>query len=107
MRNEVRKGYNGWKNYETWVANLWLDESYHAVCEIVDQCIRESDDKDDAINRLRGDLKEFMELDVPDLGPSFFAYMLSSALHAIDWHEIAEHRIEVRWTDDLASVDDE
>lgn len=107
MRNEVRKGYNGWNNYETWVANLWLDESYHAVCELVDQCIRESDDRDDAVRMCREAIKELMESDIPDLGSSFAADMLSAAMHEVDWHEIAEHRIEDSWTDDLASVDDE
>lgn len=28
--------YNGWKNKETWAANLWLANEFEAYCEAVD-----------------------------------------------------------------------
>jgi len=72
------KGYNGWKNYETWNANLWLGEtgetfdnwSWYAIKEYFhERFVYE--------NRF-----------LAEVGP--LQDMIDAALSEIDWYEVAE-----------------
>ena len=83
-------GYNGWKNKETWLVNLWLGEVFienqeegieitadyieHFVDEMVDQAMN-------AGKWSNGD-------------SGFVTDLLNCALCEIDYHEIAEHYAE-------------
>lgn len=89
--------YNGWKNYETWNVNLWLDNDGS------DEIIREmaADYRDDT-NGLAHAIQEMIEENMPDLGASMFSDLLSAAMREVDWYEIAEHYI-----DDLEPEEDE
>lgn len=79
--------YNGWVNYETWAANLWIDNdegTYKEACRMA----RRADDVGD----LACALKSWVESDMlPDLGSSLAADLLGAAVSEIHWHEIAEH----------------
>lgn len=89
--------YNGWKNYETWNVNLWLDNDGS------DQVIREmARDYRDNTNGLARAIQEMIEENMPELGASMFSDLLSAALSEVDWYEIAEHYI-----DDLEEEEDE
>ena len=101
--------YNGWKNYPTWVVNLWLsnDEgSYHATHEVVRQGLTYADDHPDVpdiwtqeqANRfaVAYELKNFVEELAGDAysEASFVADLLGYALSEVSWEEIADTWIE-------------
>ena len=74
--------YNGWSNYETWQANLWLGdddadymrESGDVTPEIVREYAEQalSDDRDELPGGLIGDI-------------------VNAWLSTVDWRELAEH----------------
>ena len=82
-------GYNGWKNYETWLVNIWfgdcLNEYYlelfreGELTEPVD-----ADKVKDYIESLIFDLGE-----VPESG--FVTDLVNGAMSEVYWPEIAEH----------------
>ena len=85
--------YNGWKNYETWVVNLWLtnDEvSYNYLFDLA----KETPDKFYLSKILKRDTEERF-FDIQDDGqlPGMFVDLLNSALSMVDWVEIAENAL--------------
>lgn len=106
LHNEL--SYNGWSNYETWAVNLWLsnDEGlYNATQEIVQHGLTYADDHpnvpsiwtQEEANRfaVADALKTWVVDDLaPDLGATFAADLLGSALSEVDWEEIADALLE-------------
>lgn len=95
------EGYNGWSNYETWAAGLWLsnDEAeYRACCATVE----------DAGSVAAGatQLKEYIEVCLDSneayTRPGLFTDLLQHALAVIDWYELAEHFKPDNWSGDTA-----
>jgi len=78
--------YNGWKNYETWAVNLWLNNEaghYHMIREqasVLD------------IYELATYIREYVEemMDALDIPTSMFSDLLNAALSEVNWDEIAE-----------------
>jgi len=89
MSTNDEKGYNGWTNYETWNVKLWLDNEEYTYHDMVDLARHAIDS-----GRLAGQIKEYVEDMMPDLGASMFADLLGAALHEVDWYEIAEAYFE-------------
>lgn len=89
------KTYNGWKNYQTWVTALWIDNdygSYQYRCELVEQVREEHEEEEDRENCLASSLKDWIEAQNPIVeDASVFVDLLNSALSEVDWHEIAEN----------------
>ena len=85
------KGYNGWKNYETWLVALWIDNdqsSYSYARELKDQV----KDNEHARYDLSHALKEWIESDNPlNDDATLFTDLLNAALSEVDWYEIAEN----------------
>lgn len=94
--------YNGWTNYETWAMGMFLDGNYtgpytpEQVAEIVKPLVESKADVMDA-------LKEYVEHHVytdADEAPSevtttgIVGDLLGAALGAVDWCELAEHKIQ-------------
>jgi hypothetical protein len=91
------KGYNGWSNYETWCVKLWIDNdeaSYNRFRRIV----RSAETKSKAAD----EVKEMMYDEMPNLGGTLWADLLSAAFGEVDWFEM----VESEW-DDLHSDDSE
>jgi acyl-CoA reductase-like NAD-dependent aldehyde dehydrogenase len=88
---EEEKGYQGWKNYETWCVKLWIDnEGYNYWQERAKEL--KAEDAEDTTSTLADELKERHEeiaeeetLDVMGV----LADLLHSALGKVDWYEIA------------------
>lgn len=95
--------YNGWKNYETWLCNLWMNESWEYYHDSAKESCRNSID-DGAIDRNES-IKSFAKM----LQDEFYDRMheagldgvlrdlLLAGIYSIDFHEIAS-----RWIDDVA-----
>jgi hypothetical protein len=95
----MSKGYNGWTNYETWLVNLWIDNSegdqeyWH---DRASWCLKHQAEEGDAVHELRDTLRdEFDEKydeQKPDSG--LLADLLRAALSEVNWDEIARHYID-------------
>ncbi len=96
---ETYEEYNGWRNYETWVVNLWLtnDEvSYNSLYDLA----KETPDKFALSQILRVDTEErFYDLRDNSVNeieiPGMFQDLLMKAIGRVDWLEVAEHAIEM------------
>lgn len=78
--------YNGWKNYETWVTKLWMDNDY-GTYEFWKEMARDNDDVHTLSNLMKDDAMKHM----PELGASFYSDILTAGLEKVDWYEIAEN----------------
>lgn len=100
----TKKEYNGWFNYETWLANIWYDGSFqdkaNEIWEATESEDFESleDRRSEAISRLEDMIKETIESneDIPT-GSSFVADLINGALSEVNYREIA-----ARYIDDLS-----
>lgn len=104
-------GYNGWKNYETWVTALWIDNdegSYKESRALVESArIDATDEREEwwsdemAANRIIFRAADFLEAwveqDFQDCvaemaeGHRVFGDLLGYAFGQVDWYEIAEN----------------
>lgn len=101
---------NGWKNYETWLVGLWLDNdeaTYSYWQEVVAECKRAvaagegnpyADSPEQGVRlmlaeRLKDELVDAKDdlLEVNNLGASLWADLLGAALGEVDWREVADH----------------
>lgn len=104
---EEPKGYNGWKNYETWAVALWIDNeepSYRHARRMARAAKEESEEHKAEIaergSRILGVpreprgiladmLKEWAEEQMPNIGASMWSDLLNAAFGEVDWYEIA------------------
>lgn len=93
--------YNGWKNYETWLVKLWLDNeegTYNLQKDWLEQAKAEPKHEywtpEETVKFTLADLiKEFIEEEAPDLGASMYSDLINAALSEVDWQEIADNII--------------
>jgi hypothetical protein len=95
------KTYNGWTNYETWCANLWMDnagyEFFHDMAreawENAPPSYSSQSKLDAARASLAAALKEYHEEEMPEV-VGVYSDLLSAALSEVDWYEIAGSMLE-------------
>lgn len=98
--------YNGWTNYETWNAALWIDNSesdQNYWREVAEEIYKDAEadklfSKEeraalDLSERLKDSFEELAEQWMRDQA-SFFADIFNAALSEVNWHEVAEHILE-------------
>lgn len=78
--------YNGWKNYQTWCVNLWLENSEEVLWRF-QRLANEGMADTDLANMLQA---YFEALNPLADEPSAFSDLLSNALQQVDWFEIAQ-----------------
>ena len=95
------KTYNGWSNYETWCAKLWMDNdqgTYEMHQERLEALVKEHTDADNVLDAdavTRG-LASMLENDVEDsdmygvIPDGMLGDLLRGAIAEIDWREIAD-----------------
>lgn len=98
------KGYNGWSNYETWNAAVWLDNdqgSYNTAREMAQEAYDQAEAERSFTREERAtlDLAKQLEKMIKEQDPlagqaSMFSDLLTAALGEIDWYEISEHYME-------------
>lgn len=67
----IERGFNGWRNYETWATALWAGEFSDGLST-------------DTIAYLQEYLEELLE----QLGPSLAGDLLGACIREIDWREL-------------------
>jgi hypothetical protein len=85
-------GYNGWKNKETWLVNLWLGDMFSSM--------QEDGDKITA-DLMREVVDEMASAALEEGANGFITDVLNCALGEIDYRELAAH-----YADDMAGADD-
>lgn len=93
--------YNGWTNYETWAANLWISNEYGwylEVQELTQTALTDADgDKDAATYELadaiRSNVDDAVFGEDGDAVSGLASDLLRAAFGEIDFREIAEHWI--------------
>ena len=83
--------YNGWKNYETWVVNLWIDND-QGFADTWRERAEEVRDVSDLADEMQQFYTELAETEIPASG--MFADLFNSALREVSWYDIAEHYID-------------
>jgi hypothetical protein len=103
-QDERERGYNGWKNYETWTVSLWLDndeKSYRYWRTQVERHRKHAPElrqvrqgtwtTDEAIRiGLAGQVKDEVADRTPLKGASMYSDLLLAALSEVDWFEIVD-----------------
>lgn len=88
--------YNGWSNYETWVANLWMDNDegmQNLAREWAQEDLDDAEgDKDEASRNLAARLEAMHDDGLADIAgvTGVFSDLLRHALGMVDWREIAD-----------------
>jgi hypothetical protein len=95
--------YNGWKNYETWVVMLWIDNergTYGHWRDAAREALRDAEPtppltrRESAHFALAARLQDETEESAPCLDAGPYADLLNAALAEVDWHEIAAALLE-------------
>jgi hypothetical protein len=87
------KEYNGWSNYETWVAALYMDSDHWA--EVARELVENDEDED--LDECQRQLADQMENEFEEFQPELkgvYADLLSAAIQEINWDEIASNYIQ-------------
>ncbi len=89
--SELTLTYNGWKNRETWLISLWLNNdeyNYRLLTDILELDVSSS-------NKARK-LQELVEDQMYDLelGASLFSDLLSTSLSKVDWLEVIKSNLD-------------
>lgn len=73
--------YNGWKNKETWLVNLWLGDAFAAVQEEGESVTEDT---------IRAYVEELL-YDFEESASGFLRDMMNCAVSEIDYRELAAH----------------
>ena len=91
--------YNGWRNYETWLAGLYLDGvdwQDFVETELLGEEEDEEITEDKKVKRLAEYLKDYIEEEASMAGLNDFLYeLLTSAISEIDFTELATTFLDV------------
>lgn len=110
------QGYNGWRNYETWAANLhmtndaqsaeyWRGAAIEAI-EGTDSTHSVFSHREWAEFRLCDRMRDEAEANAPEID-GMYADLLNAALSEVIWLEIARHIMESAWDEHMKTEDEE
>lgn len=85
--------YNGWKNYETWLCQLWIDNERTRYEFYRETAKKLTGERINRVYELSLFIEDGFEKEQP-LVTGFYADLLTSAIAKIDFYEIAESIID-------------
>lgn len=88
--------YNGWSNYETWNANLWIDNDWQLSEQIAlhaADLFGSYEDADRITSIVADYIKDIFLESAPDV-EGFYSDIINSAIKTVNWHEIAKHYVD-------------
>lgn len=97
--------YNGYTNYQTWDAALWIDND-QGEQEMWAERAQEAKSAGDLADEMEGYYQDvFDEMGMPPSG--MFSDLISHAFQQIDWYDIAENFFQEYHKDDEEESDDD
>jgi len=79
--------YNGWKNYETWLVNVWFSDTYN---EYFLEQFRDGELLEPvAWDMVRSYVEGWVDEATPECG--FVSDLVNGAMREVDWRELASH----------------
>ena len=84
--------YEGWRNYETWLVKLWLDNEPYTYFEMQELARFHEGEAYTLSEEIRESVQEQMAEYLPQAG--MVMDLALSALSEVDWMEIAESYLE-------------
>ena len=99
--------YNGWTNYETWCAALWMDNDLNDYWgnEARDILRQENNDREDAVYELARVMESYHDEFTPVV-EGLYADLLGASMSRINWHEIAGHYIDEVFIDSPDEIEE-
>ena len=79
--------YNGWKNKETWIVNLWAGDSF---ADYVEYTRSEGYDMEVTAETYKDYVLDMLETSGATVEDAFTSDLVSSALADVDWQELAD-----------------
>ncbi len=97
MRRPMMSEYNGWTNWETWLTNMYFEQTFQMIIEDAKENPGGAYLPEDAyeLGEVYKDLVEEMNYEVlQGEGTYFITDIVNGAMREVNWSEIARHYIE-------------
>jgi hypothetical protein len=99
LERELNSRYNGWSNYETWAAALWMDNDYGSYKHRIEIVNEAGDDCDGDTYKMTVQVRDWIENYLEECDPlsgdaSMYSDILGAAINTVNAWEIAEHWVE-------------
>ena len=78
--------YNGWKNKETWLVNIWYMDSMPDYFEVVEQYHVEPNELEEAVTYIAEECEALSQLPA-----GLLSDFISTCWGKVDWHSLAAH----------------